>query len=743
MMSAMFTHLVWKDAAMVKKLLLIVVVAIVVVNFAIVISSLTDPFHANDSFGFAVVVWSLLPNLVAFGIPALLIGTEEESGTLAWLRTLPVPRRNLIYSKLLVAATAVVIVWALSSIALLIVTVLIPNLGNIDPKQGWFSIVGASIFFSMLLLLIGFVTSYAFRSPIAALLSVLPIVVVCFLVFALLVNEFDSPGSTAIVWVLPLILGGFLFFLIGLQHHLALRRLRPAQLATNDAKSSFSLADTIHFAAEQTETDYSVSLQLRLPIPRMVRAATKQNLLARPTPTKALLWQAASQQAAPALGLTVLALAASYVASVGRRNPFVELTSMIIVLSLCWLGSLTFYSDTLRRRHFFFADRGISRTRVWLTRMALPSGAMLLFAIASASMYGRFWDDRSEYAVIVIGLVGFAVGSLSSLLATRPVLGQIVSPVLLAVISAGLFGFVLIDFESYWPAMLLAAIPMLFATWRLLPRWSRAQRGIGFDGRVVGYVLLGMLSVFIYIHAHRLATVPAALPEWRAARLAEPITTASTYTGSTTDYFEAQQTFSALPAITHMDVATRVCTESLVQSRKAREAIIRGELSPSFLTRLEHDEAKILSRCRSLRIGTTDPQLLTKVLDQLASDSLRRDSRRAALVSEWRGYQSQDWQNPQLLGRTYSPKKLFGKAVAPRHANSWIERWRADRFVDAATNATLKYVDKGQSQPSRDESRELRSLWKNVYDMRSNADDQNLPISLEADKLIAELRLSP
>jgi len=116
MMEVSFTRLVWKDALLVRSLLYIAAIAILVANLSIAVSCHFNPIDSRDSVFYANTFWILIPCLVAFGTPAMLIGTEQESGTLAWLRTLPIPLRNVIYSKLLVAFFSLALTWTLSSI---------------------------------------------------------------------------------------------------------------------------------------------------------------------------------------------------------------------------------------------------------------------------------------------------------------------------------------------------------------------------------------------------------------------------------------------------------------------------------------------------------------------------------------------------------------------------------------------------------------------------------------------------
>ena len=56
-----------------------------------------------------------MPNLVAIGAPAMLVGHEEECGTLDWMRALPVHWTKVVDSKFLVAIIAVGLTWFIAT----------------------------------------------------------------------------------------------------------------------------------------------------------------------------------------------------------------------------------------------------------------------------------------------------------------------------------------------------------------------------------------------------------------------------------------------------------------------------------------------------------------------------------------------------------------------------------------------------------------------------------------------------
>ena len=175
---AVMKSLLWKDGKSIWALVLAIWTGILVFNlFAFLINALTQPVQ---DIQFYICVWILLPNLVALGAPALLVGSEEETGTLNWLRTLPVPARKVVDSKFVVSLASVLSTWLLSTLVMALI-----YMGWDTPRASMpafasdmFSVSGiaTSLWFTMMLLLSGFITAYLIRSPIAALLTLIPLV---------------------------------------------------------------------------------------------------------------------------------------------------------------------------------------------------------------------------------------------------------------------------------------------------------------------------------------------------------------------------------------------------------------------------------------------------------------------------------------------------------------------------------------------------------------------------------------
>ncbi len=174
----MMRHLIWKDAQTIRPLVIAIAIGIVGLHLMMLLLFAMTDAGVNDIASGLVSLWILMPNLVALGAPSLLVGGEEESGTLNWLRTLPVSWQKVIDSKFLVAWGAVVATWLAASVVLVIALAATGSLSGDMRDIVTFANVLYLAFFSMLLLSTGFALAYLFRSPVTALIAVIPAIAV-------------------------------------------------------------------------------------------------------------------------------------------------------------------------------------------------------------------------------------------------------------------------------------------------------------------------------------------------------------------------------------------------------------------------------------------------------------------------------------------------------------------------------------------------------------------------------------
>jgi ABC-type transport system involved in multi-copper enzyme maturation permease subunit len=514
MMDITFTRLLWKDALMVRSLVLIAAGMIVIGFLGIEFAHRWEPIDSNDQQALLVLVWFASPFVVAFGVPALLIGSEQESGTISWLRTLPISRGKVIYSKLLVGFTAVMLTWLISTIAAFNLSVFSLLLDRGGGGDAWIVPLMATAMVSIVLLLVGFALSYWLKSPIAVLILVLPTFVLIISMLAVSAEWFESfmqVNQATPNWIsycapgIPIV---FAICLFGLLHHvLALRCLRPTFSATCSDSHKSSLAKFIRFSRLRDDRSNGISVQIRVPKLFNDRVKSLEGLQSRPAPFFALLWQAASQQARPVFAILGLFFALWICLF---RIDFLEydLKTFVLVnsafplayLGMSLLGSLTFYFDALHRRHLFFAERGISPKLVWLSRFALPATALVIAVIITLSLSSLVDEKRSW---ISFHIVGFGFSALAVLVANRPILGLIASPLFVLFLFGSATGLLEnitgTNFfsDAYLWSLLLVAVASLIGTWRFLPHWLEGSSGIGIRLKVCGYAAICFLVVVV------------------------------------------------------------------------------------------------------------------------------------------------------------------------------------------------------------------------------------------------------
>ncbi|WP_182866037.1 hypothetical protein [Stieleria mannarensis] len=520
-------RLMWKDARTLAPLAIATVMAIIGFNalWWLIADAVMD-LHHETRLGLSRMIWIVLPNLLAFGAPALLVGSEEESGSLAWLRTLPASWRGVATSKLLVALAALMAVWVLGSFLYWMQWVILPEhvitwAENTRNVPDWSAVgVVPNLVFSLALLLTGFIMAYWFRSPINALLAVLPAMVVFAFAFVG-VQEYllETTGqgrprgqaiSTLQFWsvlTLPIVVA--IGLLVALHQRMAKRRLAgPDESFGRRIKQRVS-GDAFRPPSTVPTSWYGVSLIHR-----------------RPTKTRALLWQA-SRQNVWILSIMTLVGALGIAAAVWGRSAGQELASLVAAVALFGIAGSTFYGDSVRRRCVFLADRGVSHTLVWRTRLmptSIATGLVFLAMLASQSLCHLLYNDglRFEefFLCTTLMLVGYALCQLVSQWAPRPVFAFLAAPVF-AVLAFLLFYPL---FDGYREGALWAAlvsIPVfLFASWRLTPRWLSGSLGQDYTARFVGYFALSLVLPYLLVLGTRIATIPAEQTQWRTRMLA-------------------------------------------------------------------------------------------------------------------------------------------------------------------------------------------------------------------------------
>ncbi|MEO1524143.1 MAG: ABC transporter permease [Planctomycetota bacterium] len=504
-------HLLWKDARTVRPLIVSAIFAIVGFYLLLFLyAKSTDRFTEQTTL--AYVIWILVPNLFAFSIPAFLVGGEEESGSLAWLKTLPADWKAITLSKFVLSVAYTIVVWVLSTFALSLFWLTIPeNLieyasrtGGIGDLSGdwWFHVMGQSAF-TLALLLASMITAYIFRSPIAALVMVLPAIVFLLIAYGQMVASVIGSAQPPLAWgqwfglIAIYALGIGMLLLIKMWA--AYRRLvapesnlRHRLSVTSDAKNAYR------------------------PPHATINAAGH---FLRPSPGAALLWQQLRQTLWPLLALTLAACVGIVLSSIYRfdnnEGALVILAVNVAIVSAISIPCFAFYGDGSRGRSQFFADRGISPTLIWLTRIAPPLVCGVILLVTFVVIQWQSNIPYPEFGMIVgLAIVGYATCQFISQWVTRATLGFFAAPAGLCI--AGLTFAILLDPYPRWaPVLLVSAIVLFFGSWRLTGSWMARPSRSKTDWRFMLYAALAIVLPYLIVLGSRWATMPMADTAWR------------------------------------------------------------------------------------------------------------------------------------------------------------------------------------------------------------------------------------
>lgn len=767
----MFTkQLLWKDAASIRSLVIAAVAGTLVMNLVVLVFHFLDSSSPSTAF---TSIWVLMPNLVALGAPALLVGGEEESGTLSWLRTLPVRWSEIVDSKFVVALGGVGITWLAASLMYVMMLPSVSNTTSMTRELSEVSGVLHLMFFSVLLLITGFSTAYLFRSPIAALITLIPIIIVLNLV-ALETGDWLSRDDNGIsqlhrhATIVKLVAAGLaaLSVLWGVQRLLGRRRLTSI-----DGKKRFKAS-----GEPSTVRPYRPPARVGL---------------GHPSITKALLWQSHRQVFYPCVALVVVASVSVYLFSLNlqvnrhgnAQNQALAVVGafapLIVAIAASWIGGLTFYSDNVRQRCIFFSDRGVSPTRVWWTRQLIPVISIAVLIVVSAGCLSVVAADRRgdeiDWLFPVMIVVSFAFGQVISQWMKRPVLVFFGAPSFALISSIPLLMVLSLYIEYEWAPMLMAPV-LLLATWWLTDRWLKGRVDAGYATRVVAFTLLALLMPVLAIGVDRLRTTPPELTAWRTEMLAKTGPAIDAFQGnprlawsqtntrlqprmgvvlfeeidsvdehlemleqeltaeSLGDYVafddaaeylaalhggaktvEGRALFDSASPQEQLELQHAAIAVFLKWATVIREGVLDGTESPLETQRIaEPSERHAVDALYALAAQSgPNPELLA-LYEQIPSERLRLESTRTSLITQWRSFDRTPW------FRIADDMTIYGKnfGLDPvAYRVDWIpfEQLRGQRYIDLATKRTLEVLEVGFPVYGSETERELVKLWNEGF----------------------------
>lgn len=734
-------HLLWKEIQQVRAL----AIALLVLGALIYLLLWLWGSTSYDA------VSVLLPNLFALGAPVLMIGHEEETGTLAWSRTLPIGWRSTLISKWLVALVGLAMAWGLSFFCYQ----LTPQSRVFADSMNLMSSPQYLLTFSLTLLACGFMLSWWLRKPIPTL----------FVLVALM----------ALVYM-----GCF-----ALSEHLWGHRYAQADgVVPLLAVAGAVMAVASVFFARRTWTQ-PWSRKSRLPartgspVVRPYRPTEVVPLLP-PGVRVALLWQHARQSLPITMPAFVVGVLAAMLPLLGQY--FYGWAVFLSVVAVLMLGVATFLTDNTSGRHRFLAERGFSAWTVWWTRQLLPllmTGVIVALVMISWELSAdvRHPGFRGAMAGLFAALwAAFVGGQLTAMIVQRPTLALLSAPLTLVAmlfltlpiieIYAGLRIGVL--------GMFCLGLPVVWlATLRLSRRWLDDQRTVGFYSRAVGWVAAAVLVAFGGVVVQRWSTTPAAMPEWKrqvlATAAALPAVPTSSqnlrildaemtnnqsgwlvetcqainqsdnavFSAKTADriqlYFQNLPSDAVAFSALQLDDRQQRADEQQAAERRANKLYAdlieatflsleryreHGELRYSDLA--DWIEAQLVGELSSPRAPhRLSTQTWAAYVDRLATPEQRSEARRRALLRSYRNY---------VVPQRYFVASGYGSGIDSRLLGGyWVigerrhifafERTRTRRQVDLAVRLSLEDLDHASSLEA---GTERLDAWQDVWETPSH-----------------------
>lgn len=496
-------RLLWKEFRQLRPLVYAIVLTGLATHLLLLFSSAM--FGANllnrDDLKNYILMW--LPALFAVGAGAMLIGQEKELRTLRWLNALPVRPRDLIWMKLLVGFSGLVIVWAASSLIAIVSNWVEKGTPGSSLENA--STVGTWVMHSVFLLLIGYALAWLMKSSFPALLTMVPVAAIPMVtswIVSRLVGDPLRPG--AFLETSPSILLSVQTGLSGIALWLGWYAGKQYFRAQAPAPSRFASWKRGESSSLQASIRASVGSQ-SLPL------ATRDSLV----------WQFGNQSRGILIGLTGLLGCALVLASIAifQKSPSTDVPLLgcsipIAALAVSWLGVSAFHGDRLQNRIRFLADRGIAPNLIWRTRHTVPICILIALAFVSVCPALAWIAACFARGVVVGGNINLsdslelpsivAVAFLVSVLFIYPIsqwVGQLIaSPIVAAILApvAALAAWFYAGMAIFmcgcplWLLALCAPLPYLATYWMMGP-WMDCRLNWGYWCRHAGILAAWVL----------------------------------------------------------------------------------------------------------------------------------------------------------------------------------------------------------------------------------------------------------
>lgn len=463
-------HLMRKDFRQVLSLVLCLFV--VAIGFQVI-----SIFQSRSSFELMSLLNHLaligMPCLFAIGAGALLVGQEKENRTLGWLTAMPIPSRAIFQSKIYVAVICLALSWGLS-LCIYLITRGFLSAPIQWTHDSWYLMVLWPLN-SLILLLAGMATAWRFQSSLNSLLLILPISLV------------------------PSAVGQFMGIFVGDPY------FQPLLLGLLGVGCVLLTAYSTVAARRQLSPQTPPSMPRLWARNRPIAAAVPFHWSAPHSAGDSLLHQFVKQNRVLLIAafniMIVLPLLGAFAKNLSGQ--VLATGACFLALTTSWLGVLAFHGDRLHQRIRFLSDRGVSPNLVWFTRHIVPSGLVVLSALAVGTVCAykvmpshdalrHFFPPFISVVMLVLLLGIYALSQWVAQLVASPPIAAILAPASVMLI-IGYYAYGVTELGApYWTAL----VPMVLsfvATFVQMRRWM--------DLRTQGWFLLnhGFMVVLLVL----------------------------------------------------------------------------------------------------------------------------------------------------------------------------------------------------------------------------------------------------
>lgn len=178
--SPWMSSLLWKEFRQVVPLITAVLIGgFGLVLLILVLSAITIKKPLSFDRGFWFLFLSM-PMMYATGVGALLVGSEKESRSLQWMRSLPISSKQIAWNKLVVAIGTLALIWFVALTAWCVFASAFGGdptaIGSLVAKQssgsGW--LLATYVLMSLFLSLAGLAFAWRFQSQFFGLALLVP-----------------------------------------------------------------------------------------------------------------------------------------------------------------------------------------------------------------------------------------------------------------------------------------------------------------------------------------------------------------------------------------------------------------------------------------------------------------------------------------------------------------------------------------------------------------------------------------